>query len=152
MAFLTQVEATVSLRQILKEIISIARAIKSASTSMLDQSAAGDVSAHDIALLANDFQIHDDRLSSLETAPGLLQHAKDHFNDQTFNATAEVTSLKVATASTITWIDANIPKSAGGRWLEIEEIVAGRVVERTLTPAQTAGLRTELTALLATID
>lgn len=136
----------------LTEIMSLARAIKNSSTSMSAQSAAGSVSARGIALLGNDLQSQDDRLSSLESAPGLLQYARDQYDDQAFDIAAEFTAFRAAVASTIAWIDTNLPKSAGGRWLEVEEIVSGRVIERTLTPAQTVGLRVELTLLIATID
>lgn len=137
----------------LSESMSVCRTIKNRAQGVRDESAVVSIAARGIALLMNDLQVDDDRLVALQSVPGIKAYADSQFiADTDFDISVEFTSVRSAIADVILWVTTNIPKSAGNRWLEIEEIVSGRLVERMLTPVQTAGLRTELDALTATID
>jgi len=59
--------------------------------------------------------------------------------------------MKTTAEATRDWIIANFPNT-GGLLLERSFDVNGRMVLATLTTAQTAGLRTELNLLIATIE
>lgn len=128
----------------------LARNIKNRSQSLHDQSAVGDISARGIAIYADEMKQIDDRLNVLRQIPGMQQYARDQYNNQSLDIATEFTTMRNTLQTTITWIVTNLPQ--GARWLEQEEFVADRLVERMLNSTQTAGLRTELLALIATID
>lgn len=134
----------------LSEARSIARTVKRGSQRLHDASAAGDISARGIVIYMDDIQVANDRLAILRVIPGLAAYAKEQYDDAGFDIVAEFVAMTVAIDTVVAWINANIPQ--GPRWLEIEEAVNGRLVERMLSPAQTASLRPELLALIATID
>ena len=138
------------LSDVLVQARAIARGISSSSQSMRDHTAAGDVSARGIAMFMHDLSLKSVDLARLKAVPGIVQYAKDQYADAAYDIAAEFTVMQAAVASAVNWLSANLPTD--GRWLQMEEIVEGLVVQRMLTSAQTAGLRTELDALIATID
>jgi hypothetical protein len=65
---------------------------------------------------------------------------------------AEFTAMESAVEDCRDWIVANLPTDADG-YLVIRTLNAdGTLTDRMFAPAQTAGLRTEIDAVLATID
>ena len=82
---------------------------------------------------------------------GIEQYAKDQLEDQTLTLAADFVAMKTTAEATRDWIIANFPNT-GGLLLERSFDVNGRMVLATLTTAQTAGLRTELNLLIATIE
>lgn len=89
---------------------------------------------------------------TLAAIPGLAQYARDQADDQAYDVVAEYNAMRAAAVSVRDWIINNFPVSGNG-YIEKDTIDAnGNVSVRQFTPAQTAGLVTELNALVATID
>ena len=90
------------------------------------------------------------QFDSLKTTPGLAQYAKDAENDQAYDVAAEFAAMQAAIASALAWMDANVPTNVTAKapadWGE------GTIISNEFTPAQTAGLRTQLAAVEATIS
>ena len=83
---------------------------------------------------------------------GILAYAHEQFDDVTIDLTTEFTALIAAIDAVITWIVDNFPSGTGG-FLERYTIAAdGTLTDRMFTTVQTAGLRTELQALFASIE
>lgn len=59
-------------------------------------------------------------------------------------------NMNAAIDAVISWIVTNIPQSGG--FVTLEQWTTGGVTVQSFTPAQTAGLRTVLNSLIATID
>ena len=153
MAFPSLEGSANQLSDALRAVRSLAHSVKLSSCSLRDDSAAGVVSARRIAEHLDALTQWNAQLNTLKTTPGLADYAKEQFSDATFDIVQAFVNMQAAIVNTGTWISTNIPKeTVTNRWMLLEEIVNGRVVERTLTTVQTAGLRTQLDALLATID
>ena len=141
------------LDEVLTRVRSIAHTIKTSSQQLRDASAAGSVVARRVVNYCDSLAQINDQMNTLKAIPGLVAYAKDQFNDANIDIAAEFTAMQNALASTVAWIVSNIPKeTATNRWISVEEIVDGKRVDRLLTVAQTAGIRTQLDALIATID
>jgi len=151
MAFPATGGSVEQLSSALNEARALARKVKLESQSLRDQSAAGDVGARGIVLYMDDLQRANDRFEVLRQVPGIVQYARDQYDNQSIDIGAEFLSMQGAIVNTIGWINTNIPKDVSD-WLLVESIVANRLTSRMLTSAQTAALRTELDALIATID
>lgn len=89
-------------------------------------------------------------LTAAASTPGLAQYARDQKNNQTLDVVAEFTAVIAAIDQVVGWIETNFPKDAGGFLLE-RTLGADGPLERTFTPAQTAGFRTQLDSLIAMI-
>lgn len=91
------------------------------------------------------------QFDALKTTPGLAQYAKDQEDNQALDIVAEFASMQGAIASALAWMDTNIPVNnrtlkAPADWGE------GTLLDDSFTAGQTAGLRTELTAVVAEIS
>jgi len=82
---------------------------------------------------------------------GIAQYAKDQLEDQTLTLGTDFVAMTATAEATRDWIIANFPNT-GGLLSERSFDVNGRMVLATLTTGQTAGLRTELNLLIATIE
>lgn len=91
----------------------------------------------------------DDQFDSLKTTPGLAQYAKDIEGDQAYDVVAEFTSMQAAIVAAMAWMDGNVPTSvtvkSPSTWDD------ATIITSTFTPAQTGGLRTQLSAVIAEI-
>jgi hypothetical protein len=111
---------------------------------------AGNVPATPIIDLA--IRINSDRFTFDEarTIPGLVDYVRAQKNAPSLDVVAEFSSMLAAMDGVVSWIIANFPKDAGGFLLRETWGVSGPV-DRIFAPAQTAGLRTQLASLIATI-
>lgn len=128
--------------------------IKDRTQSLYNQSAAGDINASlvlEYATLLADMKA---RLAQVAAISGIGAYAQAQIADPTLDVAAEYTSMATAIDETIAWVIANFPKDANGYLLakQFHADGSGRTVDRKLTTAQTAGLRTQLSVLLAAID
>jgi len=82
---------------------------------------------------------------------GIQQYAIDQLEDPTLTIAADFLAMKTTAVATRDWIISNFPNT-GGLLLERSFDANGRMVLATLSTAQTAGLRTELNLLIATIE
>lgn len=137
-------------------ILQIVLGIKNRTTSLRNKSAEGDITTLEgaeycDALAAAKAEL--DTLTSDAVNTGLVAYAQDQLNDNTYAIETEYTAMSTAITGVITWLTTNVPNSGGASpFLDVYTFDAnGRLVETVVSTVQTAGLRTELDALLATI-
>lgn len=86
-----------------------------------------------------------------KSVSGIADYARAQKNSETLDVVTEFTAMLAAIDNVTAWISTNFPKDANGYLLAKTWGDAGPV-DRTFTPTATAGLRTVLDALLATIS
>lgn len=130
-----------------------ASTVKQRSQTVRNASAAGPISAKDIIDLATILADADAFFATAAAVPGIQAYVRNQIDDQTFDLAANFTAMRNEIQATVTWIKNNFPKDLINNWLFALTFTAeGRFQWRTLTTAQTAGLRTQLDNLIATID
>lgn len=86
------------------------------------------------------------------SVPGIDAYAQAQYDDTNLDISVEFNAMRAAAVSVRDWIVANLPVDANG-WLLLRSVDAsGQLSDRTFTSAQTEGLRSELDALIATIN
>lgn len=91
------------------------------------------------------------RLMELALVPGVKEAAAIQKNSPELDVTEEFPKMINAIDAVISWIVSNFPKDASG-YLLAQTFGPTGPVDRQFTSASTAGLRTALTTLIATID
>lgn len=84
---------------------------------------------------------------------GLEAYAQAQVGD--LDIASEFTAMLAAIDATTAWVVANFPKDSTNTFLMVTSFASdntGRTQQRQFTPAQTAGLKTVVDALVATID
>jgi hypothetical protein len=89
-------------------------------------------------------------LVATRDVPGIGPYAQEQLGDATLNVAAEFNGMIAGIDNTIAWIRANFPTDANG-WLLAQTFGAAGREDRTFTAAATAGLRTQLDALISTV-
>jgi quinol monooxygenase YgiN len=142
---------TNALSRTLEDLDRRAADVKSYCIRYRDNMAAGNVVATVIIDLA--IRLNSDRVSFANAAnvTGLAQYAKDQKNNQSLDVIAEFNAMVSAIDGCIGWVTTNFPKDANGFLLR-ETWGNNGTVDRSFTPAQTAGLRTQLDGLIERID
>lgn len=130
----------------LTEARNIAVQVKSRAQGDSAAMAAGDISGEVVRDLGVAMSLWLSRLNEIRAIPGIGQYAKDQYDDQTYDIALEFTAMTAALQSVVTWVQTNMPADGSGylllwKWTEV----------RMFSPAATAGLRTELDALIVTI-
>jgi hypothetical protein len=91
----------------------------------------------------------DDQFNTLKTTPGLEQYAKDLEVDQAYDVVAEFSAMQASIGAAKTWMEGNVPTNVTikdpSTWDDTT------MISNTFSPAQTAGLRTQLTLVIAEI-
>lgn len=91
----------------------------------------------------------DDQFDTLSATPGISQYAKEMENDPLYDVAAEFTAMQGAISSALAWLDSNVPTNvtikSPASWDN------GTLITNTFTPAQTAGLRTKISDVIAEI-
>lgn len=143
-----------SLVQALAILRDVAAQVKARSASLNASCAAGDVGSSsllDYATFLADAKL---ALNTASSVTGIAAYAQQQIGDDTFDIVESFTTMVAQIDATTAWFVANFPKDGNGFLLA--KIFAGanngRTQDRQFTPAQTAGLRTVLVALIATID
>ncbi len=151
MAFPTD-ETQVMLAFALREIQATASSLKKRSIALKATTSSGPTNATSILEYHRELKAKMDRMNFLASTPGMAQYAKDQFDDQLFDVVAEFNAMTLAFQDTLDWIRTNLPVSAGG-FVEEKMIEADdSVTAKTFTVGQTAGLRSQLDDLIATIN
>lgn len=125
--------------------------IKIHAQEISNTSAAGDISAKvivDYATILADAVVAIDKAAAIS---GIAAYASAQIGDPTLDVVTEFTNMRAAIVATRNWIIANFPKDANGYLLFVSFTADGRYTFRNLTTTQTAGLRTQIAALIATI-
>lgn len=91
-----------------------------------------------------------DQFTTLRSTPGLADYAKAQEDDPTYDVAAEFVAMQNTIASTLTWMEANVPLSVTLRPMS-EWNDSGSLVATSFTPAQTAQLRTYLNEVVASV-
>lgn len=126
--------------------------IKQSATTLRDSSAAGSVASRAILNFVNLLRDKRVEMAAFAAVPGLAAYAQEQVDDPTLDIAAEYTAMVAAVDATITWVVDNFPKDANG-WLLARTLTAqGQLQDRMFTTVALANLRTELDALIATID
>lgn len=115
----------------------------------IDEMAAGNVDSETIIALYRYLTQTKARLTSFSSLSGIMQYVKDAEDDQTYDISAEITAVTSAITDTQSWIENNFPASGG--YLLFLRIVNSVITPRVFTPANTAGLRTELAVITGLI-
>ena len=141
-----------TLNDALRRAMGNAVSLKNFSVGARDQMAAGNVSGNLISdnLLQN-YKSAIEQWEAAAALPGIGQFAKDQFDDQALNIGAEFTAMVNAAKAARDWIVTNFPKDAGGKMSYRTLNADGSMSVDAFTPAQTAGLRTELDNFIATV-
>lgn len=92
------------------------------------------------------------QFTSLKTTPGLTQYAADQEADPAYDVSAEFSTMQSAISSAMAWIEGNVPTNGLTAVAPSSWTAGGSLIENEFTPAQTSPLRTELSAVIATID
>lgn len=137
----------------LADLMGSAASIKTATTTLRDESIAGNVPRKRFI----DFMARLDRtaalVSSYSSVLGLLQYARDQYGNQTLDIVADFVAYRNAALALRDWISSVFPKDAGtGAWLVSEFQNDGTEVLLEFTPAQLSGFVTNCDTLLATMD
>lgn len=152
MAFPSSAGAKDSLSNVFVRVQSTAANLKSKCEDLNTRSASGSVSAFDFISLAT--TLADARLifNAARVVPGIGPFAQEQCNDPALNIAAEFTAMMAELDNTLAAIVNGFPKDANGWLLYTSFDANGRYAYRQLTPAQTASIRTNLTALISVIN
>lgn len=135
----------------LEDVDRRASAVKQYATQSRDRMAAGNVPS---TLIFDLFiRLKNDRaaLASAATVPGIANYAQAQKGDTQFDVAAEFNNLLATIDGVTAWISANFPKDSNG-YLLAQTWGAEGPVDRQFSSATTAGLRSVLDTLIATIN
>lgn len=134
-----------------RDSVTTIKSIKAAAQSVITRSNTGTMKANAVIELSKFFADSLDKLNIAKATLGIADYARAQHSDQSLDIVVEYNAVVNEVQLTIDWIFANFP-TAGG-YVQRETLGAdGRITQRVLSAAQTSGLRTQLTALLATIE
>ena len=129
-----------------------AGAIKRDATNIKTLSAAGTAGASDILSFSVRLADAKAELAKSAAVPGIAAYAQAQINDPAFDVAAAFTAMRDGIDACTAWVVANFPKDGGGFLLAQTIAADGRPADRVFSAAGTATLRTQLDALIATID
>lgn len=131
-----------------------AASIKSRATALRNAAQAGSIGSSAILDFAT--MLADAKLALQRSAStgGIAAYAQEQVNDNTINVATEFSTMMASLDSITSWITINFPKDGNGFLLAVQFAGdgTGRTTDRQFTAVQTAGLRTALDSLIATID
>jgi len=92
----------------------------------------------------------DDQFTALKSTQGLAAFAKYQEDDDTYDVVTAFAEMQAAIVGAKAWLDANVPTSVTVKppadWTD------DTMISNAFSPAQTAGLRIELTAVINVIS
>jgi len=136
----------------LHEAQTLAGNVKAQAENVRNRSLSDNINATEIMAFHGYLKRSLDRLNVLKTTAGIVQYAKDQFDDAGLEIVVEFNAMVAAIEANLTWIRLNLPASAGGFVEAILLETDDTQTDKTFTATQTAAFRTELDALIATID
>lgn len=118
-----------------------------------DASNSGPIGANLVIEFVSVLETAKQELARAMAVPGIVGYVRDQIDNQLFDLVGEHASLEAQINATRGWIVANFPQEPTEGWLLYARFDTSQRIEiRTLTSAQTAPLRAQLLALIATID
>jgi hypothetical protein len=130
----------------------VAASVKQSAQNLNALSLAGPVAGPSIIRFCGDLADARDVFTRLAAVPGLGAYAQEQVADPALDIAASFNAMVSAIDATRSWITTNFPKDGGGYLLALQFNGQGRTIERTFDTATLAGFRTQLAALIATID
>lgn len=130
----------------------VAAQVKSRAAGLKAQSLAGDVGSSAILDFVTGLADAKVLLTRYAAAPGLAAYAQAQVNDNALDVAASFTAMSTQIDACGAWVIANFPKDGSGYLLAKQFNGGGRTVDRQFNTASLAGFRTQLDALIATID
>lgn len=130
----------------------VAGQLKTAASTLKTLSLAGAITSTDI--LSFQIRLADAKaqLQLCAAVPGLSTYAQAQVNDNALDVAASFTAMTTQIDACGTWVINNFPKDGSGFLLAQQFNGSGRTVDRTFSTASLATFRTQLDALIATID
>lgn len=89
------------------------------------------------------------QFTELRETQGIIQYAKDQEDDQSYDVSAEFTSMQSSMTGAILWIETNVPTTVTAK--PPEDWDNETMILNAFSPAQTSTLRTELDLVIAEI-
>lgn len=151
MAFPSDVGSVTTLSDTWRAVRTLAASVKGRAQALRTASAAGPVTAQQVLDLTVLLAEARARFVTASQVPGLAAYAQDQVGNPSLNVVAEFNAMMVQIDATVSWVRTNLPND-GTYLLAVTLGADGRYAWRTFQSAVTAGLRTQLDALIATID
>lgn len=143
------------LSEVLKEARQRWVQTKRISQNIRDRAASGPIPASTVLGLLDNLRTDLAYFTAVAATPNIGTYAQEQYG-VTYLIGPDFTAFITAIEDTIAWIVAALPKAApdvnGFEWVLLQRIdVDGNRIDRTFSVAQTAGLRTILDSLIATV-
>lgn len=143
---------TDSLSRVLEDIDRRMIGLKELAVRRKAEMAAGNVGSMAIVQdLFPSLRKHRAALVTAAATQGIGAYAQQIKNNGTLDVVEEFNAVITAIDNVLNWISANFPKDASG-FLLAQTLGAEGPVDRQFTPAQTAGLRTQLDTIISAIN
>ena len=126
--------------------------VKVAAQRVRNDSASAPIDATRILNLANVLGNARGSLSRAAAVPGIAAYAQEQVNDPSLDVANAFVQMQAQITAVMNWILAAFPADVNGYLLYVRVDSNGVLSYRTFDSAATAGLRTQLDALIATID
>jgi hypothetical protein len=141
-----------TLSQALINISALAGDVKAQALRVKADSIAGPISAYTIIQLCGLLADRRDAMASLASTPGINAYAQGEYASPTLDIVSAYNEMVAQIDATRSWITTNFPKSGTGELLSQKFDGNGRIVYNTFSTATLATFRTQIDALIATIN
>lgn len=138
------------LARVYQQITDEAAEIKRQAASLRAQAAAGNVQSTQILDWFIGLGSSRVTIAALASTPGLADYARNESSNESYDVAAEYTTMLAAIDGSMAWVTTNFPKDGSG-YLLARQFSGNTIVDRSFNTAATAGLRTLLDSLTATI-
>jgi len=141
-----------SLGYALQNVQNIADSAKTTASNAVTTLAAGSVDTTYVFKLLDQLKSLIDTLNTSSAVSGLDAYATAQIPNYTGTLSSDITATKSAAQACIDWVVTNFPKDSTATYLLAQSLNNdGTRTSRSFSSAQTAGLRTALNNLIATI-
>ena len=126
--------------------------IKGMTQSLRNRSEVENIPRMDFVRLQQALQQSVDIWDQAATVTGIATYAQEQYTDSGLDLATEYTAMRSTALSLRDWIYNAVPEAASGA-AELQILnTSGVLTDLTVSPAQSAGFRTEADAFIATID
>lgn len=144
--------STSSLQYALDQVRGSAAGIKGGAQSYLAQLQSGPINTDWVFQFLDAARFARDNLNAQASTPGLNVYATSQWSGYAGTLTTDIATVVANINACISWVAANFPTDAAG-FIEGYKLNAdGSRTPASFTSAQTAGLQTQLQALIASIE
>jgi len=144
----TNNSAAEAYRQIKNNAVQLRANAQSIATKL----ASGNVEYEYLRDVYNTLSRSKDQLALLRATQGIVQYAKDQEEDVNYAVKTEINALTSAIGDALTWMRTNVPRSVQVLALNEWQDLSKSLIVEVMTPAETAGLVTELNKITTAIS